>query len=173
MHFPLFASVVLPTFVVWVGVTAVVLAFLLHRTRSEQFWMSIGGAVSGPIAAYLYQDFFHPTVSSWWHAGFGGFFLGMIAALALQSTRSSLTPEGRPTVSISGKVSLTLMAALIGLILWFVTNAVLATAIAFAAAALGIVVRRNDLKELVLAGALSALVLYGGLIRIFFFGCPM
>ena len=156
-----------PVFVVWVALVAALIFWLLPRSRSEQFWMSIGGAVGGPCIAYLYRDFFAPPVSYWWHAGFGGSFLGTVAALSLGASNSVLVSMREPPVPSSGKLSLTLVAALIGFICTTFTNVVLATAIAFAAAAYGVIRRRDDLSELALDGARSAVLLYGGLIGIF------
>lgn len=162
-----------PVFVVWVGFVACLTFWLLPRTRSEQFWMSLGGAVGGScIAAYLYQDFFAPPVSSWWHAGFGGFYLGMLAALSLGASKSVLVPMRESTVTMAGKFSLTLVATTIGCIAAFFMNSVLASAIGFAAAAYGVVRRREDLKELALDGARSAVLLYGGLIAFLLVNLP-
>ena len=94
-----------------------------------------------------------PPVSYWWHAGFGGSFLGTVAALSLGASNSVLVSMREPPVPSSGKLSLTLVAALIGFICTTFTNVVLATAIAFAAAAYGVIRRRDDLGELALDGA--------------------
>ncbi len=161
-----------PVFVVWVGFIACLTFWLLPRTRSEQFWMSVGGAIGGLGIAYLYQDFFTPPVSSWWHAGFGGFYLGTLVALSLGASNSVLVSMREPTVTTSGKFALTLVATIISFIAACFMNSVLATAIGFAVAAYGVVMGREDLKELALDGARSALLLYGGLMGVFLMALP-
>ncbi|TXI34815.1 MAG: hypothetical protein E6Q53_00905 [Candidatus Moraniibacteriota bacterium] len=161
-----------PVFVMWVAVAAIFSFWLFSRTRSEQFWMSVGGAVCGPGIAYLYRDFFAPPGSPWWHAGFGGCYLGMVVALSLGASKSVLVTMREAPVTSSGKWSLTLVATLIGLISTAFTNVVLATAIGFAAAAYGVVMRRPDLKRLAIDGARSATLLYGALVGVFLLGLP-
>ncbi len=161
-----------PVFVMWVALVACLVFWLHPRTRDEQFWMSVGGAVGGPCIAYLYRDFFAPPGSPWWHAGFGGFFLGAVVALSLGASKSILVPMRESLVSSSGKFSLTLVATLIGLISTVFTNAIMATAIGFAAATYGVVSRRADLKGLAIDGARSATLLYGALIGVFLLALP-
>ena len=161
-----------PVFVTWVALVALCSFWFNPRSRSEQFWMSVGGALGGPWIAYLYRDFFAPPVSYWWHAGFGGAFLGLVAARSLGASRSLLVPMRESPVTSSGKLSLTLVAALIGLISTAFTNVVMATALGFAAAAYGVVRRREDLKELAIDGAVWTMLLYGSLMGTFLVALP-
>ncbi len=163
-----------PVFVIWVSVIALLAVFVPFRqTRGEQFWMSVGGAIGGLCIAYLYQDFFRPPSSHWWHAGFGGAYLGIVAAVSLKMVGKKLVPERSPSVDWRGKASvLAIMTMIAGLLFFFGVNSVMATAVAFAAGAYGIARRREDLQSLVRMGAIIALLYYVTLLGIFLLILP-
>lgn len=163
-----------PAFVLWVGIVALAIFVVFPRTRSEQFWMSFGGAFGGIYMGYIHQDFFYPPSSHWWHAGFGSGFLGMVAALSLTMIRKQLMAERDPSVRWRDKTVLLLGATIVGFILHygFGLGTVTATAWSFAAGACGIVWHRHDLRELAFTGAVVSLLSYVLLTGAFLLAIP-
>jgi hypothetical protein len=133
--------------------------------------MTLGGAIGGPFAGWLYRDFFNPPNNFLWHMGFGGFFLGTIAAIALFVTdRRGLVAEEAPRVSRDEKAQWSAVVFIIASILIYIgVNAVVATALVLMAGAFGITKRRPDLAELVVVGATTSVVFFGTVTLCFLF----